>query len=76
MKKTDIAMIILIAAISVAVAYFIAINIPFLKPPEEGVKVQTMTEISAEVKQPSKDIFNEDAVNPTVKVVVGSGGAD
>lgn len=75
MKKTDIAMIILIASIGIIVAYFIAINIPFLKVPEKGVKVQTIPVITAEVKEPSKAIFNELAVNPTVEVIVGNGEA-
>lgn len=76
MKKTDIAMIILIAGIGILIAYFIAVNIPFLKLPEDGVKVQTMREITAEVKEPSEQVFNAEAINPTVEVVVGSGGAN
>ena len=75
MKKTDIAMIILIASIGVVVAYFIAINIPFLKLPENGMKVQTMQAIQEDVKEPSEDVFNRDAINPTVEVIVGSDGA-
>lgn len=73
MKKTDIAMLILITSIGVIVAYFIAINIPFLKLPENGVKVQTMSKITSEVKEPSDEVFNSQAVNPTVEVIVGNG---
>lgn len=76
MKKTDIAMIVLIAGVGVLIAYFIAANISFLKVPDEGVKVPTIREISSEVQQPSEDVFNQDAINPTVEIVVGSGGAD
>ncbi len=76
MKKTDIAMVILIASIGVIVAYFIAINIPFLKLPEEGVKVQTMSKISSEIKEPSESVFNDQAINPTVEVIVGSGAGE
>ncbi|OYX39808.1 hypothetical protein B7Z00_00075 [Candidatus Saccharibacteria bacterium 32-50-10] len=76
MKKSDIAMIILIAGVGVIIAYFIAVNIPFLKLPENGMKVQTVRELKSEVSEPSEDVFNAEAINPTVEVVVGSGGAE
>ena len=76
MKKTDIAMIILIAGVGVLIAYFIAVNIPFLKVSEDGVKVQTMRTLSSEVVSPDDSVFNADAINLTVEVVVGSGGAN
>lgn len=76
MKKTDIAMIVLIAGVGVLIAYFVASNISFLKLPEEGIKVQTAPVLSEEVKEPSKDVFHEGAINPTVEVIVGNGGAN
>lgn len=76
MKKSDIAMIILIASVGVIIAYFIANNLPFLKLPEDGIKVQKIPSISSEIVQPSKDIFNEDAINPTVEVMVGPGAEE
>ena len=75
MKKTDIAMIILIAGVGILVAYFIAVNIPFLKIPEQGVEVQTVDSIGAEISEPSKSVFNAEAINPTVEIVVGGSGA-
>ena len=42
MKKTDIAMVILIAGVGVAIGYIVASNISFLKVPESGTKVQTI----------------------------------
>ncbi len=74
MKKSDIAMIILIASLSVMVAFFIANSLPFLKLDPKGVKVKTVTEISADVKEPDKAVFNADAINPTVKTVIGGAG--
>ena len=53
MKKTDIAMIILIAGVGVLVAYFVATNISFLKLPEKGVEVQTIQEITSDVQEPN-----------------------
>lgn len=76
MKKTDVAMIILIAGVGVLIAYFIAVNIPFLKVPDEGIKVQKIREITSEVREPNEEVFNKGAINPTVEVVVGSGGAN
>lgn len=76
MKKTDVAMIILIAGVGVMLAYFIAVNIPFLKVPEEGAKVQTIPKITSDITEPNPDVFNKDAINPTVEVIVGSDGAN
>lgn len=75
MKKTDIAMIVLIAGVGILTAYFIAVNIPFLKIPEQGVEVQTVDSIGAEISEPSKSVFNAEAINPTVEIVVGGSGA-
>ena len=75
MKKTDIAMIILIAGVGILVAYFIAVNIPFLKIPEKGVEGQTVDPIRSEISEPSKSVFNAEAINPTVEIVVGGNGA-
>ena len=75
MKKTDIAMIVLIAGVGILVAYFIAVNIPFLKIPEQGVEVQTVDPIRFAISEPSKSVFNAEAINPTVEIVVGGNGA-
>lgn len=71
MKKTDIAMVVLIAGVGVAIGYLVASNISFLKAPERGMKVQTIREISSDVEKPNPAIFNSNAINPTVEVFVG-----
>lgn len=72
MKKSEIAMIILVAGISMMIAFSIANTIPQLKPSEEGVEVRKADSISAEIpNKPSKEVFNEDAINPTVQTVIG-----
>ena len=71
MKKSDIAMIILIASLSVGVAYLVANALPFLKIDEKGVIVKTIDEIKDEVTPPSDKIFNEDAINPTIETLIG-----
>lgn len=69
MKKSDIAMIILIASVSVMVAYFAA------KAVLGGVytgsaKVKTIDKIETSVVQPSPEIFNKAAINPAVQVQI------
>ena len=71
MKKTDIAMIVFIAGISMLVALFVADNIPALKVSPEGVTVDTVEKISDSVEQPSEHTFNSEAINPTVETVIG-----
>jgi hypothetical protein len=70
MKKSDIAMIILIASISVLVAYFVAKAIVG-DVQNESVKVKTTEAISTDVVQPDTTVFNSNAINPTVEVIIG-----
>lgn len=76
MKKSDIAMIILIASASVFIAFLVANNIPALKPTEEGVKVPTVEVYHKDFEpKPSETVFNSDAVNPTVQTIIGGTSA-
>ncbi|MFZ1258032.1 MAG: hypothetical protein WAQ25_01020 [Candidatus Saccharimonas sp.] len=75
MKKNDIAMIILIASVSALIAFFVGSQIPMLKVDEKGVKVPTTQKISSSVVEPSKQVFNKDAINPTVQTVIGGASA-
>lgn len=72
MKKTDIAMIILIASVSILVAYFVAKGI-FGDSAVKSVKVDTTDPISAQLVQPDPAVFNSNAINPTVEVTIGGG---
>lgn len=71
MKKSDIASLILIASLSVLTAYFVA-NAFLGKSQGESAKVRTVEKITADVKSPDPDVFNKDAINPTVEVIVGN----
>jgi hypothetical protein len=73
MKRTDIAMIIFIASISVLVSYFVANSI-LGGAQNEAVTVKTIDAITSDVVEPDERIFNQDAVNPTVEVVIGGEG--
>ncbi|HEX6416139.1 MAG TPA: hypothetical protein VFZ62_01305 [Candidatus Saccharimonadales bacterium] len=73
MKKSDIAMIILIASVSVMVAYFAAKAIVG-DVQNQSVQVKTTEEITTEVPEPDPTVFNKDAINPTVEVIIGDDG--
>ena len=75
MKKTDIAMILLIASVAVLVSFAIANNLTFLKPPEKGQKVKVAEKIDAKVTDPDPNAFKPDAINPTIQTVIGGGQA-
>lgn len=71
MKKSDIAMIILIASISMVVAYFVVKSIPVFQSTSQPKQVSTFTEISGDVAEPDPNVFNAEAINPTVEVFIG-----
>lgn len=71
MKKTDVAMIILIASVSVVVAFFTAKAI-FGDTYDGKANVKTIEKIDSSIVQPSSKIFNKDAINPTVQVEINS----
>lgn len=70
MNKADIAMIVLIASMSMLVAYFGARAV-IGDPDSESVTVKTIEQIHPEVEEPDPRVFNERAINPTVEVVIG-----
>ena len=73
MKNTDIAMIILVATISVVASYFLGNAI--LGDPNERVEtVSYMNKIDNGIQEPDIETFNPYALNPTVEVYVGNCG--
>lgn len=71
MKKTDLAMIVLIATSSILIAFFVTRSI--LGTSEtEAVKVKTIDEISSQLAPVDTKIFNKDAINPAVEVNIDS----
>ncbi len=75
MKKTDLAMIILIATISVLIAFFVTRSIVGT-PSEETVKVKTLERIDETITPPDTAIFNENAINPAVKIEINDGSSE
>ncbi len=72
MKKSDIAMIVLIASVSAMISFLVANQVSFLKPPANGEKVKVAEKIDSNVTAPDTKVFRSDAINPTVKTVIGS----
>lgn len=69
MKKSDVAMIILIASVSVLIAYFVANSI-FGSSANTNQTVKTIDSIDSTIVEPNSDIFNKDAINPAVEVQI------
>lgn len=72
MKKTDIAMIILIASVSVLTAYFVANSLPFFQDTRKPVTIKVADPITVTDEKIDTTIFNKDAINPTVEVIIGN----
>ena len=71
MKKTDIAMIVLIAGFSVLVSYLVINYLEQGGFSEQTYEVKETSPISNEYVKPSSDIFNSEAINPTVQINIG-----
>ena len=69
MKKSDLSIVILVASISVIIAYVTAKT--FIADGGGSVRVQHAQTIETEVGKPDATIFNENAINPTVEVRIG-----
>lgn len=73
MKRTDVAMIILIASISVFLSYFIVKAI-FGDSANQPKNIKVADPINAVVDEPDSRIFRDNAINPTIEVFIGRGG--
>jgi hypothetical protein len=73
MKKTDIAMIILIASLGLVASYFIGNH--FLGDAvKQGEKVKTIQLINATDLTVDPGVFSSDAINPTVQINITANG--
>lgn len=73
MKKTDIAMILLVLALSGGLAFGILSFIPGIKlDSDTSVKVRTIDKYSSTIAEPDPKVFNSGAINPTVDITIGS----
>lgn len=70
MKQSDIFSIIIIAGVGTIVSYFVVNNI-LGNPDMRYANIKTINPISADLAEPDPELFNKDAINPTVEVFVG-----
>lgn len=70
MKKTDIALIILISGISIGLSWFLAGKI-FGNPNNDVKNISYIDPISATLDQPDVETFNPKAIDPVVEVIIG-----
>ncbi len=69
MKKTDIAMLLLIVGVSLGITYFAGNYV--MKNKGGGVaQVEVVDDIKPDIVSPSDKVFNKDAINPTVPISV------
>jgi hypothetical protein len=73
MRKNDIALLILIVSLTLVIS-FLVVKALFGEPTQQGVSVEKVEHISGEIKAPSKEIFNKNALNPTVVIQIGNPG--
>lgn len=69
-------MIILIASVSVLISYFIAKATPIGSSNDEPVTIKTIDRIETEVVPPDPNIFNSQAINPSVEIQIDGTDAD
>ena len=71
MKNSDIALVILVATISVIVSYFVC-NAIMGDANEKTAEISYIQRIGVGIENPSEDDFSVYRVNPTVDVWIGS----
>lgn len=74
-KQTDIAIIILVASVSLVASYFIG-DALINTDASRSTEVEVVTPISADFPIPSPEIFNDKAINPTELIKIGDDTTD
>lgn len=75
MKKTDIAMIVLIASLSAIITYAIIQATPIGKSVNQSTNVKTIDAITSDVDTPDNRIFTNNSINPSVQVTINNSGS-
>lgn len=72
MKKTDLAMIVLIASVSILISFFVTKAL-FGGAANAPTEYQTIDRINPDLGEVNTSIFNENAINPAVEVQLTPG---
>ncbi len=70
MKTKDIALVIIVAGISLMASYAILDKILESSGHDE-IKVKVVSKINDSLEDPDPTVFNSNAINPTMKIVIG-----
>ncbi len=70
MKQQDVALIIVIAAISATIS-FVASDLIFVTPANRHQKVEVVDVITPSFRQPSSKYFNSNSIDPTQNTALG-----
>jgi hypothetical protein len=73
MKKTEIAAVIFIGVL-VAMGFYFLLDTVAQDPFKKTANVEYMDAISNQLAEPDVEVFNREAVNPTVEVEIGKDG--
>jgi len=73
-KRSEIMIIAVVALVSVAVAYAIA-NSFLGSVASNPTSIETVDKFDTSFGEVDKTIFNSDAINPTVQIVIGDGSS-
>lgn len=72
MKQKDIAVIIVVVAISAIISFIISSNV-FTSPKNLREEVEIVEPISAEMPKADERYFNINSINPTEEITIGNG---
>lgn len=70
MKRNEIALLVLIVGVVALAAYFTVKSIIGGGDPK-AITIDKAESISSTLAEPAKNIFNENAYNPTIKIKIG-----
>ena len=71
MKKSDIISVVLVAMIGTFAAAFI-VNLIMGNPDDAKASFKDIEVVDSSLSDPDPEVFNSDAINPTIEVYVGS----
>lgn len=70
MKTSDIALVVLLSAVSIVISYWLG-NLILGDPSNDTYEITYVENISSELRQPDDETFYPKAINPTVEVIIG-----
>lgn len=70
MKSSDIALIVLLAVVSVLVSYWVG-GMLLGNPDDDTYSITYVDSIAGDLSQPDDETFNPTSLNPTVEVIIG-----